>query len=197
MVDAVPVDVRPVEAVEVDDLDRAVYLPAELGVPSRDQEVVDDEIAVRIASDVHDVELNRMPTARRWTHGRGLGEGAEVDGLQPPRVVLARRDLEVGSGSERTQVQAQGAVDQQPLDRPPLVVDPLLGERLERPAVLAVAKNEMTVADARTDGAYEAAPVAADDDLGKAGPEDRRPPLDGDLDTSAGPPVTTLRRRAR
>ena len=152
---------------------------------SRHQEVVDDEVAVRIASDPHDVDLDRMPPARGRTHARGPGGALEVDGLEPPGVVLARPDLEVGSGSDRTQVQAQGPIDQQPLDRPALVVDPLVGERLERPAVLAVAKDEVTVADARAGRADEATRLAADDDLGQAGSEDRCPPLDDDLDASA------------
>jgi hypothetical protein len=65
------------------------------------------------------------------------------------------------------------------------VIDALGVQSFERPAVVAVAKDEVTLADAGPVGADEAARLAADDDLGEAGPEDRSPSVDADLDASA------------
>ena len=160
----------------------------------RHEQVVDDEVAVGIASDPHDVDLDRMPPRRRRLRAHCPRERPEVDGGKAASVVLAGPDLELGSRSECPQVHAQRPVDLQLLDQPALVVDALRGARLERPAVLAVAKDEVTVGDAHPDGANEAAGLPSDDDFGQPGAEDRSPSVHADLDTTAVHPCdhTTL-----
>jgi hypothetical protein len=154
-------------------------------MPPRRQEVVDDEIAVRVSTDSHHIHLDPVPALRRGARACALGNRAKVDGLEPPGVVFAGLDLEVGAGARCPQLQAQGSIDLQPLDHASFVVHALRGDRLECPPILAVAEDEVSVADAGPGRTNQAARLAAHDDLGEARPEDRGASVDADLDASA------------
>ena len=63
VVDAVAVDVGAVEAADVAD-GEAVGLAAELGVPARDRDVVEEDLAVRVAAGGDHVGVEQEPAAR-------------------------------------------------------------------------------------------------------------------------------------
>ena len=182
--DAAAVYERAVVAVEVDDLDRSFRAPPKLRVPPRHEQVVHDQVAVGVASDAEDVDLDRVTTA--WARcTRTSGDRPEVGGRKPCRVFLCRSDLELSTAVWVTQVQAQDTVDVQPVDRPALVEDSVRDvECLHGPASGAVAEKQVPVADARSGGPDEARSRSADGDLGHPWAEDRRPAVDLDLDSA-------------
>src|ERR1019366_6744064 len=61
--DAVAVHVRAIEAADVADGEQAA-LPVELGMPPRHGHVVEENVAVRVASDQRQITVQQKPAAR-------------------------------------------------------------------------------------------------------------------------------------